>query len=142
MAAPEERDHFSNRLQLALDRAGWRALGPTGMAREFNLRSRTHAITPHAARKWLQGEAIPTQDKLRVLAEWLEVRAEWLRFGDMQPTGPVYRQGVAMERPPAAYGQQRSVRLASDFAQLDSEQQQVVEDLVRVLLRHSSSNAR
>lgn len=26
-------------------------------------------------------EAIPTQDKLRVLANWLQVTPEWLRFG-------------------------------------------------------------
>ena len=37
-------------------------------------------ITVHAARKWLVGDAIPTQDKMRALAQWLAVPADWLRF--------------------------------------------------------------
>jgi hypothetical protein len=28
------------------------------------------------------GEAIPTQDRIQVLAEWLNVSASWLRFGE------------------------------------------------------------
>ena len=39
-------------------------------------------VTPHAVRKWLIGEAIPTQEKILVLAKWLNVSAAWLRFGD------------------------------------------------------------
>lgn len=39
-------------------------------------------MTVHAARKWLQGESIPTQEKLRALASWLDVPADWLRFGN------------------------------------------------------------
>lgn len=35
-----------------------------------------------AVRRWLQGEVIPTQDRLQVLAEWLDVDAHWLRFGE------------------------------------------------------------
>jgi len=35
-----------------------------------------------AVRRWLRGEAIPSQDKLQVLAEWLRVEPQVLRFGE------------------------------------------------------------
>ena len=40
-----------------------------------------HGITVHTARNWLLGNALPTQDKLEVLAEWLQVGPDELRFG-------------------------------------------------------------
>ena len=46
------------------------------------MRFNGHPVTVHAARKWLQGESIPTQEKLRALAAWLDVPADWLRFGN------------------------------------------------------------
>jgi transcriptional regulator with XRE-family HTH domain len=39
------------------------------------------SITPHTARNWLLGKSIPTQDKLRVLADWLQVSPDELRYG-------------------------------------------------------------
>ena len=55
------------------------------MANEFNLRYWGKSITSHTARNWLLGHSIPMQDKLRVLAEWLHVRADELRFGSLAP---------------------------------------------------------
>ncbi|ATQ78837.1 hypothetical protein CR152_11635 [Massilia violaceinigra] len=52
------------------------------MARAFNIRFPHMTVTSHAARKWLMGEALPTQEKLVALAEWLEVEPTWLRFGN------------------------------------------------------------
>lgn len=40
------------------------------------------AISVHAARKWLMGESIPTQARLRVVTDVLGVSAVWLRFGE------------------------------------------------------------
>lgn len=54
---------------------------PTVLATAFNLRFPGMAITSYAARKWLIGESIPTQEKLVALAEWLDVDPTWLRFG-------------------------------------------------------------
>jgi transcriptional regulator with XRE-family HTH domain len=76
-----ERLSFSNRLQQALQKADYAPDSPTQLAREFNLRFSGRPISVHAARKWLIGEAIPTQEKLRTLAQWFGVSAEWLRFG-------------------------------------------------------------
>jgi hypothetical protein len=57
-------------------------LSPTILQREYNSRSNQPPITVHAARKWLIGQAIPTQDRVQILAEWLNVSASWLRFGE------------------------------------------------------------
>ena len=54
---------------------------PTVVANEFNLRYWGRSITPHTARNWLLAKAIPTQDKLRVLADWLQVSPDEQRFG-------------------------------------------------------------
>ena len=78
----DERKEFADRLQSALRQARQPADSPTALARGFNSRFPAGSITVHAARKWLMAEAIPTQDKLRTLAQWLQVPAEWLRFGD------------------------------------------------------------
>src|SRR3954463_2640788 len=81
MNPSNEREHFSERLQQALRNAHYSSDSPTHLAREFNIRFDGRPITVHAARKWLVGEAIPTQEKLRMIAQWLGVPAEWLRFG-------------------------------------------------------------
>ena len=72
---------FSKRLIWALEVLGVRP-SPTIVQREYNSRSNQPPVTTHAARKWLMGEAIPTQDRIQVLAEWLNVSASWLRFGE------------------------------------------------------------
>ena len=86
MNAHLERLEFSKRLQKALHDADYHPSGPTKLAREFNVRFAGQPVTVHAARKWLQGESIPTQEKLRALAEWLEVPSDWLRFGNVHAT--------------------------------------------------------
>jgi hypothetical protein len=76
-----ERRDFARRLQSALRQARQSPDSPSALARNFNSRYPGQAVTVHAARKWLIAEAIPTQDKLRTLAQWLQVPADWLRFG-------------------------------------------------------------
>ncbi|MFM7025325.1 MAG: hypothetical protein ACKOWC_04610 [Limnohabitans sp.] len=80
MAPIPETQAFAERLRRALDAAGVRP-SPTVVAHEFNLRHWGRSITPHTARNWLMGQAFPTQDKLVVLAEWLQVGPDELRFG-------------------------------------------------------------
>jgi len=137
MTAAQERDAFSRRLRASLDRAGWRMLGATALAREFNRRSAGQPVTAHATRKWLQGEAIPAQDNLQALAHWLEVSAQWLRFGEPQPLAPsgAAPPPTASEALPVPYGPERAARLAADFARLSAEQQRVIEELIGVLLK-------
>ena len=77
----QERELFSERLKWALEEAGYEAR-PTIVQREYNCRSQQAPVTSHAARKWLQGDAVPTQEKIQILSSWLNLSAEWLRFGD------------------------------------------------------------
>ena len=81
LEAIKERTEFSKRFALALEQTNKSKL-VVDVWRAFNALS-THApVTPHAVRKWLMGEAIPAQPKLRTLADWLGVSVAWLRFGD------------------------------------------------------------
>lgn len=86
MNTPSETEAFARRLKKALDSSGVR-ISPTVVANQFNLLYWGRSITPHTARNWLLGKAIPTQDKLRVLADWLQVSPDELRFG--RSGGPV-----------------------------------------------------
>lgn len=119
-----EHDAFSARLREALLRTAPDAARPAALAREFNRRYAGSPVTLHASRKWLGGEAIPAQDKLRVLADWLGVTAEWLRFG----------QGVALAgaREP---GLEFDFQLMREIAALSEAHRQVVREVVKSLRR-------
>lgn len=74
---------FSERLQIALDSAGVHRRGAgANLARLTN-------VTPKAAGKWLNGEAVPRKEKLEVIADRCHVRAEWLEYG----VGPMTSEG-------------------------------------------------
>lgn len=76
-----EATMFSNRLRDSMENAGYE-IRPIVLEREFNQRYWGRSISFQAVRRWLNGEAIPTQDRLQVLAEWLNVDPHWLRFGE------------------------------------------------------------
>ena len=76
-----EKIELSSRLRQALTDAGSAAC-PSVLEHEFNLRWYGRSISNQAAWSWLNSKAIPTQDKIQVLAEWLKVEPEVLRFGD------------------------------------------------------------
>lgn len=82
MSSSNETQAFAQRLKQALVASGVR-ISPTVVANEFNLRYWGRSVTPHTARNWLLGKSIPTQDKLRVLADWLQVGPDELRFGQV-----------------------------------------------------------
>jgi transcriptional regulator with XRE-family HTH domain len=97
MATTSETEAFAQRLKQALEGSGVRA-SPTVVANEFNLRYWGRSITPHTARNWLLGKAIPTQDKLRVLADWLLVSPDELRFGGASASGRTSEADANFER--------------------------------------------
>ena len=76
-----EKIEFSNRLRQAMLEAGYSA-SPSVLEHEFNLRWYGRSISNQAAWGWLNSKAIPTQDKIQVLAEWLKIAPEVLRFGE------------------------------------------------------------
>jgi transcriptional regulator with XRE-family HTH domain len=79
--AEPEQAQFAERLAAALAARGMLA-SATVLQRAFNVQNPKLAISVHAVRKWLMGEAIPAQARLRNLAAVLGVSATWLRFGD------------------------------------------------------------
>lgn len=129
MKASIEREDFSERLQHALRNADYSPDSPTQLAREFNIRFAGRPITVHAARKWLVGEAIPTQEKLRTLAQWLGVQAEWLRFGSGQQEQRM-GGGDATERFDSA-----DVKLIADLQRLDEHHRTIAREFIRLLVR-------
>lgn len=77
----DEKAEFSQRLRLAIESAGY-PMRPVTVEREFNTRYYGRSVTVQAVRRWLRGEAIPSQEKLQVLADWLKVEPHVLRYGE------------------------------------------------------------
>lgn len=78
----EEKQRFSERLCGEFRRMALPINSPTEIARILNRKLPQLSVTPQSVRKWLFAEAYPTQDKIIVLADWLGVSAQWLRFGE------------------------------------------------------------
>ena len=77
----DEKIEFTHRLRAAMLQAGY-AASPSVLEHEFNLRWPGQSISNQAAWGWLNSRSIPKQDKLQVLAEWLKIEPEVLRFGE------------------------------------------------------------
>ena len=143
-----EKTEFSQRLIVALRRLGVSIVSPTRLAIDFNLHHQGRPISTQAAHKWLNGTAIPAQDKLRSLAQWLGVSPEWLRYGtgsiadtgsdsawnagDSLGAGLVLRQDVSSYLLPEE-------RLLKGFRQLSESHQLAVLEMVSALLRLDKS---
>lgn len=125
-----ERESFSQRLQQALKNAHYSPDSPTRLAREFNIRFEGRPITVHAARKWLVGEAIPTQEKLRMMAQWLGVPADWLRFGGTEGAAA----GSESSNPPSRF-ESADMKLVADLQRLDEHHRQIAREFIRMLVR-------
>jgi len=82
MSSREEKKLFAQRLKDALQECK-HPISPTYLSNEFNHRYDGQSISVQSANNWLLGKAIPNQDKLSVLSIWLNVSAQWLRFGEM-----------------------------------------------------------
>ena len=130
MKAFLEREDFSGRLQQALRNAEYSPESPTQLARKFNMRFAGRPVTVHAARKWLVGEAIPTQEKLRTLADWLGVPADWLRFGGEQRSEEHRSDIVSPPRFESA-----DVKLIAELQTLDEQYRVVAREIIRILVR-------
>lgn len=135
MALLDEKRNFSKRLLEALRKARLDASSPTRIAREFNLRYHGSPVTAQSVRKWLTAKSIPSQDKIRVLADWLNVSAQWLRFGESD-TGAMQR-GRALNQE-AAYYVVEDEALSRNFGRLSEHHKKIVLEIVRALLAAES----
>ena len=75
-----EKVLFAERLGLAIKNKGIKQ-SPTVLCNLFNGNWSGRSITPHTARNWILGIAMPQQDKLVSLAKLLDTSAGQLRFG-------------------------------------------------------------
>lgn len=85
MSSQEEKKLFAQRLKSALV-SSKHPISPTYLSHAFNHRYDGQSISVQSANNWLLGKAIPNQDKLSVLSIWLNVSAQWLRFGEESQT--------------------------------------------------------
>jgi transcriptional regulator with XRE-family HTH domain len=81
MNEKNEKLEFAQRLRNAMLANGYEAR-PTVLEKGFNTRYWGRSVTVQAVTRWLRGEAIPSQEKLQVLAEWLKIEPHALRFGE------------------------------------------------------------
>ena len=76
-----EKREFSERLRAAMQAQKLEVSGSV-LEREFNHRWLGKPVRRQTVWKWLNGEAIPTQDKMQELAKWLKLDPHRLRYGD------------------------------------------------------------
>jgi hypothetical protein len=128
---PEFHRQFAVRLREAMGRAGYPAR-PAVLEREFNTRYWGKPMTLHGVRRWLLGETMPSNDKIKVLAEWLGEAPQDLGFGEQdmdKVEEPRRRWG-------SAFGyQEREVMEA--FLSLPVAQRRVVREVILTFAREA-----
>jgi transcriptional regulator with XRE-family HTH domain len=118
---------FAERLRRLMEAEGYEAR-PVVLEREFNERYWGKPISFQSASAWLRGMVIPTQDKLEVLADWLKVEPQVLRYGDKAAKG-IREARTAW--PGALPGPDRAAIEA--FLTLPRPQRKLVRELVQLL---------
>ena len=96
MRSMDEKREFAKRLKQALKLGPKTIETPSELAAQFDLLGKP--VTAQAAQKWLAGTAVPTPDKIAVLAKWLDVSEKWLSSGRTDEVRPP-RRPVAMREP-------------------------------------------
>ena len=139
---------FSQRPRQALTTLGFPTNKPTWFAREFNSSSINATISVQTANNWLLGAAIPSQDKLQVIAQWLNVSSQWLRFGE----DAKIKNALGIESAHKAHGRPASAGdspyiglsfqniedLPRKIARLSPAQKQAIDHVVDVMLSDSA----
>jgi len=129
----EERDHFSDRLKAALQAAGLDS-SPSKFATAFNVRADGATVTVHGARKWLIGEAIPTQARIQIIADWLGISAAWLLFGEAQ-NAEVHTDDALTHKLDTP-----ELVLVRDLRRLSQDNRMLVRDIVDSMLTRDSAS--
>ena len=131
MSLMNEKEAFGKRLTRLLNDAGIGIASPTLVAREFNRRYPGKPVTAQAVRKWLNGEAIPAGDKIRILAKWLKASPHWLHYGETEKSTGVLKA----EEERSTYGEDAVITLPEDFQRLTAKHKMMVCEIVHALLR-------
>ena len=76
-----EKAEFATRLKKAMTDAGYEPR-PAVLEKQFNSRYWGKSLSFQAVSRWLNGQSIPSQEKLQILAEWLAIEPQALRYGE------------------------------------------------------------
>ncbi|MGB4912839.1 MAG: hypothetical protein WBO95_12085 [Candidatus Dechloromonas phosphoritropha] len=128
----DEKAEFAERLKQAMLAAGYEPR-PSVIEREFNQRYWGRSISFQAARQWLLGKAVPQQDKLQILADWLKIEPQILRFGG-EAIRSVQEKKKRWEE--AVTGPEREVLEA--FVNLPAPQKKVAREVILALAKVGS----
>lgn len=123
----EEQAQFAARLRAALRQAGIEE-SAVALMKRFNSRYDGASVTSQAVSGWLLGKSMPRQDKLRALADLLDVDLVYLQTGEE-------RSRRLREEPPswpeAVSAEERATIQA--FLSLPAARRQLVARLVEAL---------
>lgn len=130
--ADKSRKEFAKRLRRLLAEAGRPQIGATELRRVFNTYYDGAPITVHATRKWLEGEAMPTREKMVVLAEKVcRVPCRVLEYGEDAP-----------ERTDSALGDDpQLVKVVDLFKRLDGDGAELMFDVLETFVRKRERRA-
>ena len=127
---------FSQRLKQALlDATG--KISPTKLANQFNLRYPKEAISTQAASQWLNGQTIPTKDKIQVLAKWLNVSEFWLHYGSSATNNSINFNHKVAHKPLTMQLSPLEQQILLLFRELSESQSKLVYELIYELSRKS-----
>lgn len=132
----DERTGFSERLAAAM-RAQGHEPRPSVLVTQFNLRFSGASVSFQSASRWLRGKGIPQQDKLVVLADWLKLTPDFLRYGNRSGVGKPHF-GQVREDPPE-YDERRIFDI---YRALHATQQKVVREVILAFAATSSRHSR
>lgn len=121
----DEKAEFSARLRAALKEARV-AASASVLEKRFNSRYAGAPVTAQAISGWLNGKAIPRQDKIRVLAAMVGMDPHELQYGGKSRVGEGRPAWEAMTAPERA--------MVDAYLSLPAPQRKLVRELVAALV--------
>ena len=129
-----EKALFAERLGLAINNKGIKQ-SPTVLCNLFNGSWSGRSITPHTARNWILGVAMPQQDKLVCLAKLLDTSPGQLRYGRSSEKTMVLSNGN-LESEISNTDQEFFVR----YLKLDEARKRLARDVVMEFSKSNSTS--
>lgn len=118
------KDEFSERLRQAMTAAGL-AISSRELERAFNRKWKGTPISVQAVWGWMNGGAIPRNDRLQVLAKLLRVDPHALLYGASESTSAAERRREWEDK--LTYAERESIEA---FLRLPTPQRLVVRDVI------------
>lgn len=128
----EESAHeaFARRLREAMLDEGYRAQKGAEHGVDVGPLMPVANVTRSAARKYIMGEALPSAQRIRDIADWLNVRVQWLRDGEEPKRAqPAHAGGPRVAQEVATYPSEATA-FAELFLRLPPERRSQFRELV------------